>query len=104
MGVFQFEKGPEHSADEGIACLERLAEERASDLEHRDTRLAAMDKCIEELEGSGRELICAFYLDNTGLAELAGRLQKAQQTLYNKLNILRRMLGDCVALRLTEEA
>lgn len=84
--------------------MERLAEERILDLEHRDMRLAAMDKCIEELDGSGRELICASYLDNTGLAVLADRLKKAQQTLYNKLNILRRMLGDCVTLRLTEEA
>ena len=30
--------------------MERLAEERVPDLDHREARLAAMDRCIEELD------------------------------------------------------
>src|ERR1700742_2539108 len=38
------------------ALLERLAEERLTDLDQREARLAAMDRCIEELDHPGREL------------------------------------------------
>lgn len=84
--------------------MQRLAEERAVDLEQREARLAAMDRCIEELDVSGRELVREFYLNNTEIGELAQRLGRAPQTLYNKLNALRRLLGDCMKRRLAQEA
>jgi RNA polymerase sigma-70 factor, ECF subfamily len=84
--------------------LERLAEERVRDLDHREARLAAMDRCIEELDESGRELVREFYLYDTALSALAERLGRAPQTLYNKLNTLRRLLADCMKRRLAQEA
>jgi RNA polymerase sigma-70 factor (ECF subfamily) len=83
--------------------LDRLAEERLADLDHRDARLAAMDRCIEELDDSGRELVREFYLHKTEIAALADRLGRAPQTLYNKLNALRRLLANCVKRRLAQE-
>lgn len=84
--------------------MERLAEERVTDLDHREARLAAMDGCIEELDPAGRELVREFYLNNTEVAALAERLGRAPQTLYNKLNTLRRLLGDCMRRRMAQEA
>jgi RNA polymerase sigma-70 factor (ECF subfamily) len=84
--------------------LQRLAEERMTDLEHREARLAAMDRCIEELDDTGRELVREFYVNNTEVAALAARLGRAPQTLYNKLNILRRLLAECMQRRLAQEA
>jgi RNA polymerase sigma-70 factor (ECF subfamily) len=84
--------------------LERLAEERLTDLEQRESRLAAMDRCIEELDRPGRELVREFYLNKTEVAELAGRLGRAPQTLYNKLNALRRLLAECMKRRLAQES
>lgn len=84
--------------------MKRLAEERAADLECREARLAAMDRCIEELDGSSRELVREFYLNNTDISTLAQQQERAPQTLYNKLNALRRLLGDCMKRRLTREA
>ena len=84
--------------------MERLAEERVRDLDHREARLAAMDRCIEELDDSGRELVREFYLHDTALSALAERLGRAPQTLYNKLNTLRRLLADCMKRRLAQEA
>ena len=86
------------------ALMERLAEERVADLDHRDARLAAMDRCIEELDDHGRELVREFYLNQTEVAALAERLGRAPQTLYNKLNTLRRLLADCMKRRLAQEA
>ncbi len=84
--------------------LQKLADERVADLEHRDARLAAMDLCIEELDASGRELVREFYLNKTEVATLAERLGRAPQTLYNKLNALRRLLADCMKRRMAQGA
>ena len=84
--------------------MEQLAEERRDDLRHREARLAALEGCIDEMEGSSRELIREFYLNDAGIAVLAERLGRAPQTLYNKLNALRRLLADCVTQRLAREA
>lgn len=83
--------------------LERMAEERVADLDRREARLAAMDRCLEELDDSGRELVREFYLNNTQVAALAERLGRAPQTLYNRLNGLRRLLADCMKRRLAQE-
>ena len=83
--------------------MQKLADERAADLDHREARLAAVDQCIEELDEPGRDLVREFYLNNTGLASLAQRLGRAPQTLYNKLNTLRRLLGDCMKRRMAQE-
>jgi RNA polymerase sigma-70 factor (ECF subfamily) len=84
--------------------LERLAEERLADLDQREARLAAMDRCIEELDYPSRELVREFYLNRTEIADLAGRLGRAPQTLYNKLNALRRLLAECMKRRLGQES
>lgn len=84
--------------------LQRIAEERVSDLDHREARLAAMDRCIDELDDAGRELVREFYLNKTEVAALAERLGRAPQTLYNKLNTLRRLLGECMKRRMAQEA
>lgn len=84
--------------------MQRLAEERVRDLDHREARLEAMDQCVEELQEADRELVREFYLNNTEVATLAERLGRAPQTLYNKLNTLRRLLADCMKRRLAREA
>jgi RNA polymerase sigma-70 factor, ECF subfamily len=84
--------------------MNRLAEERVPDLDHREARLAAMDRCIEDLDDSSRELVREFYLGRAEISALAERLGRAPQTLYNKLNILRRLLGDCMKRRMAQEA
>ena len=84
--------------------LQRLAEERLPDLDQREARLAAMDRCLEELDAPGRELVREFYLNKTEVAALAERQGRAPQTLYNKLNALRRLLADCMKRKTTQEA
>jgi RNA polymerase sigma-70 factor (ECF subfamily) len=90
-----------HFDDELMA---RLAEERMPDLEHRDGRFEAMERCIEELDVPSRELVREFYLNDMEVEALAQQLGRAPQTLYNKLVILRRLLGECVRRRLAQEA
>jgi RNA polymerase sigma-70 factor (ECF subfamily) len=82
--------------------LQTLADERVADLDNLDGRLDALDHCIAKLDELPRQLVQAAYFGDGSIAELANRLRRAPQTLYNKLNLIRRTLAECVALRLAE--
>lgn len=84
--------------------MQRMADERVPDLELREARLAAMDRCIGELDAPGQDLVREFYLNNADIGALAQKQGRATQTLYNKLNTLRRLLGDCMKRRMAHEA
>ena len=93
-------RSPLHFDDE---LLSKMAEERGRDLAEREIRLAALERCISEVDPVGRELVKEFYLKSTSIESLAKQLGKAPQTLYNKLNTLRRLLADCVTQRMSLE-
>lgn len=82
--------------------LETLAAERLPDLEHTDSRMAALEHCLGKLDDSGRALVEAAYFEEGSVITLAAQLGRAPQTLYNKLNLLRRMLAECIERRLAE--
>lgn len=84
------------------ALLELLAGERAVDLAHQDSRIEALDHCLAKLDEPSRELMRSAYLDDLNMVDLAAQLRRAPQTLYNKLNLIRRALAACVEQRLTE--
>jgi RNA polymerase sigma-70 factor (ECF subfamily) len=63
-----------------------------------------MDRCMDELDDSSRDLVREFYMNNADAGALAQKQGRAIQTLYNKLNALRRLLGDCMKRRLAQEA
>jgi RNA polymerase sigma-70 factor (ECF subfamily) len=86
----------------GDALLERLAQERAATLATRDERAAALEGCLRALDAAERELVRRAYGDDVGVRALAGESGKAAQTLYNRLNQIRRKLFDCVAFKTSE--
>lgn len=77
-----------------------MAVERLEDLTHHEERLAALDACLDALPEKDRLLLEAAYVDRSGIARLAEQLGRAPQTLYNRLNTLRRSLAACVGRRL----
>ena len=81
-----------------------LATERLADLGVREERLAALDLCLEKVPEKDRLLLQAAYIDGQGITSLAEQLGRAPQTLYNRLNILRRSLAECVERRVAEGA
>ncbi len=83
--------------------LETLAEERLQDVENVDSRHNALNECLQGLDEPARALLEAAYLEEGSVVKLAKQLGRAPQTLYNKLNSLRRMLFTCVELRLNGE-
>lgn len=75
-----------------------------TDLAHTDARHEALAQCLTKLDDAGRALLAAAYGEDGSVLALAERLGRAPQTLYNKLNLLRRALAECIAGRLAEEA
>jgi RNA polymerase sigma-70 factor (ECF subfamily) len=93
-------RSPLHFDD---ALLEALAAERLQDLSHAEARADALEHCLKKLRDTDRSLLLTAYRDHGGVAALAERLKRAPQTLYNKLNIIRRLLAECVQQRLAAE-
>jgi RNA polymerase sigma-70 factor (ECF subfamily) len=85
------------------ALLATLAAERLEDLPARERRLNALEMCLGRLGATERDLVRAAYQEHGGIAALAAQMNRAPQTLYNRLNHLRRALADCVERRLAEE-
>lgn len=80
--------------------LEVLANERLADLDRQKERLSALQHCLEQLPSADTSLIQAAYIDRTAISDLARRIERAPQTIYNRLNVLRRALAKCVEQRL----
>ena len=84
--------------------LATIAAERADDLRFREKRLAALEDCIRKLPARDRTLIEGVYRERKAAAELAEELNRAPQTLYNRLNLARRALAACVTRKLNAES
>jgi len=95
-------RSPLHFDDDLLATL---STERLEDLPSREQRLRALEVCYASLGKAEQRLVRAAYLerDQGGIGTLAAELQRAPQTLYNKLNHLRRLLAECVQRRLQED-
>lgn len=83
--------------------LHQLADERVTDLAQTDARHEALGHCLGMLDAPARALVEAAYFEEGSVLRLAEQLGRAPQTLYNKLNLIRRALADCVTRRLAEE-
>jgi RNA polymerase sigma-70 factor (ECF subfamily) len=93
-------RSPLHFDDDLLATL---ASERLDDLPTREERLVALEGCFARLGAAEQQLLRATYYDRRGIEMLAAQLNRAPQTLYNKLNHLRRLLGECIQQRIQEE-
>lgn len=95
----QSSRSPLKFDDELLAIL---AWERLDDLEFQRHRISALEECLKKVRPAERELLQAAYVEPGKIVELATRLGRAPRTLYNKLNLLRQRLVECVQRRLQE--
>ena len=86
------------------ALLEKLSSERLVDLPNQSRRISALEVCMGKLRDSDRDLVNAAYLDGNRISELASSLDRAPQTIYNKLNLIKKTLTDCVQQTLDAES
>ena len=84
--------------------LAYLAEDRMDDLRNVNRRMDALRECVQLLGKPQQELLHHAYSNDQSIRQLADRLGKAVQTIYNRLFRIRRLLFDCVEQRLAEES
>jgi len=76
--------------------FEKLAREREVDIQNDDTRLEALDECMQQLDPQSKALVESVYMRGEEVKDLAQREGRAPQTFYNRLNFIRRVLTDCL--------
>lgn len=79
--------------DELIAVI---ADERIRTSNRSRHRLELLEECLALLGPRDRELVGMVYRDGESAGAVAERIGKAVQTIYNRLNLIRRNLLDCV--------
>ena len=84
--------------------MQTLAAERAQHVRQWSPRMEALEVCVEKLDPANRELVDAIYTHGMEVAALAQQQGRAPQTIYNKLNFIRRALAECVQQRMAEAA
>jgi RNA polymerase sigma-70 factor, ECF subfamily len=91
-----------HCFDDSLLAI--LAAERVEDLRRQPARFAALEDCLQELPSPDRTLLQAVYMEGEQIAAVAQSLGRAPQTIYNRLNTLRRLLAECVSRRLAGQS
>jgi RNA polymerase sigma-70 factor (ECF subfamily) len=84
--------------------LRTLAAERTQDVRHWSARMEALEDCVAKLDAANRDLVEAVYAQGVEIGALARQQGRAPQTIYNKLNFIRRALAECVQRRMAEAA
>jgi RNA polymerase sigma-70 factor (ECF subfamily) len=76
--------------------VERILAEGEEETEGRGRRLSLLERCLEKLPETRRELLLQVYTPGGTVRELAGRLGRSEDALYQMLRRLRLELRDCV--------
>ena len=78
------------------SLLAVIATERAESVENDIERIRALELCIQKLTDRERKLLGQAYGGKSTAKDLACQLNRATQTIYNSLNLIRRKLTECV--------
>lgn len=76
--------------------LAQLAEQRVISSEKSNQRREFLLDCIAKLTEGQRTLLLSTYDDKKTIRQLADESERSPQTLYNRLNRIRRTLFECV--------
>lgn len=76
--------------------MQTLAAEGAHYVRQWAPRMVALEACVEKLDPSQRALVESIYTHGLEVGEVARQQGRAPQTIYNKLNFIRRALAECV--------
>lgn len=76
--------------------IRTLADEQISSSFRNRYQLELLEECISHLKESDNQIIASVYRDEKAVQEIAERMGKATQTIYNRLNIIRHRLLECI--------
>jgi len=73
-----------------------IADKQTQQFGRNQFRHELLRECLTQLGRPDAELIHDVYQDRTPVAEIAKRIERAPQTIYNRLNLIRKQLMECV--------
>jgi RNA polymerase sigma-70 factor (ECF subfamily) len=80
-------------SDELLAVI---ASEQINSPQRSRYRLELLEECITLLRRKDRELVQRVYMDDATAAKVAEQMGRSAQTIYNRLNLIRIELLQCV--------
>jgi len=80
--------------------VDAVAQTASEMTEELDERHVALGHCLQKLPQRDRELLLVRYEPGCGVEEAARRSGRTLQTAYKALTRLRKLLLDCVSMRL----
>ena len=78
------------------AVIESLASVQFKSARQIQSQLDLLTECLEALPADKRELLIECYSYHGALKDLAGRLQIETDTLYKRLERIRKSLFECI--------
>lgn len=86
-----------------VELVELLAEEARSEGELSESRLSALQHCMEQLSARQQEILRRCYMEAATITEVAEGLGRERGALYKQLARLKEKLIDCIRIRLAQE-
>ena len=86
----------------GDDVVELLAVQRETHAVTLNSRLSALDHCLEKLPQQDRLLISHRYLSRTTIEQLTEIAGSSRRTLFRNLERIRRLLFDCISRRIED--
>jgi len=91
--------------DRHVFCdevLEQLAQEVPPDQDRLAAERAALRKCVEALVPQERDLLAQAYAPGNTVLQIAEKLGKSANSLYKRLDRIRRRLHTCITARIKQ--
>lgn len=82
--------------------MELLADDWQGREHERQAQTHALKNCVEKLEFEDREILNKRYESTLTLKDLAGSLKQSPNSLYKKLQRIKRSLFKCITQKLAE--
>ena len=80
------------------------ADEGVPEISRRDRQMAALERCLEKLPTTRRQLVLGCYAPGASIREIAARSGQSEDGLYQLLRRIRLKLQHCVETTLSQEA
>lgn len=87
---------------EGV--IEQLASTAMEQLDRREEERRAIENCLGTLLDEQRRLVLSVHAPGESIALIAAETGQQARRLYSKVNVLRKLLLDCVQRQLVGEA
>lgn len=85
------------------SVIEQLAHVALDQLDQREAERQAMERCLNKLSDEERRLVLSIHSPGQSIAQLAAETGAQVRRLYNRVNVLRRRLLECIQQRLALE-